>query len=235
VLAAKLRVSHALCIPFKIICLGANLLHYFGGIGFDRAECTNQLFDFPPIQQALLVDLHPGFLFPFVIRVQLARDLPKMLAGYKVEALFAELKQQIKLRKARSRRLWNVAEQFYLAATAQNLKRLVGISRKSNHRTSAAFESSEKGWFCDPLSFEKALKTLKRIPTARLPLAVCMIFQQTQLFLHRDNPGSRSDTAPLHFQIWSRMDRTEVLKPPERQMSYTTRHALDRSDERRVT
>jgi hypothetical protein len=44
---------------------------------------------------------------------------------YKVEALFAELKQQIKLRKARLRRLWNVAEQFYLAATAQNLKRLV--------------------------------------------------------------------------------------------------------------
>ena len=45
-------------------------------------------------------------------------------ARYKVEALFAELKQQIKLRKARLRRLWNVAEQFYLAAAAQNLKRL---------------------------------------------------------------------------------------------------------------
>jgi len=46
-------------------------------------------------------------------------------ARYKVEALFAELKQQIKLRKTRLRRLWNVAEQFYLAATVQNLKRLV--------------------------------------------------------------------------------------------------------------
>jgi transposase len=46
-------------------------------------------------------------------------------ARYKVEALFAELKQQIKLRRVRLRRLWNVAEQFYLAATAQNLKRLV--------------------------------------------------------------------------------------------------------------
>ena len=45
-------------------------------------------------------------------------------ARYKVEALFAELKQQIKVRKARLRRLWNVAEQFDLAATAQNLKRL---------------------------------------------------------------------------------------------------------------
>jgi hypothetical protein len=30
VLAAKLRVSHALCIPLKIVCLGANLLRYFG-------------------------------------------------------------------------------------------------------------------------------------------------------------------------------------------------------------
>jgi transposase len=46
-------------------------------------------------------------------------------ARYKVEALFAELKQQIKLRRARLRKLWNVAEQFQLAATAQNLKRLV--------------------------------------------------------------------------------------------------------------
>lgn len=42
----------------------------------------------------------------------------------KIEALFSELKQRIGLRQARLRRLWNVAEQFYLAATAQNLKRL---------------------------------------------------------------------------------------------------------------
>src|SRR6516164_3732605 len=46
-------------------------------------------------------------------------------ARYKVEALFAELKQQIRLRRVRLRRRWNVAEQFHLAATAQNLKRLV--------------------------------------------------------------------------------------------------------------
>jgi len=31
------------------------------------------------------------------------------------------------LRRVRLRRLWNVAEQFYLAATAQNLKRLVKV------------------------------------------------------------------------------------------------------------
>lgn len=46
-------------------------------------------------------------------------------ARYKVEALFAELKQHLRLQRVRLRRLWNVAEQFLLAATAQNLKRLV--------------------------------------------------------------------------------------------------------------
>ncbi len=46
-------------------------------------------------------------------------------ARYKIEALFAELKQRLLLRRVRLRRLWNVAEQFHLAATAQNLKRLV--------------------------------------------------------------------------------------------------------------
>lgn len=46
-------------------------------------------------------------------------------ARYKIEALFAELKQQIRRRRVRLRRLWNVAEQFQLGATAQNLKRLV--------------------------------------------------------------------------------------------------------------
>jgi len=42
-----------------------------------------------------------------------------------VEALFAELKNQIDLRRLRLRRMRFIREQFYLAATAQNLKRLV--------------------------------------------------------------------------------------------------------------
>ncbi len=46
-------------------------------------------------------------------------------ARKKVEALFAELKNQIGLRRLRLRRLKFVAEQFLLAATAHNLKRLV--------------------------------------------------------------------------------------------------------------
>ena len=42
----------------------------------------------------------------------------------KVEALFAELKNQIGLRRVRLRGMKHVREQFFLAATAQNLKRL---------------------------------------------------------------------------------------------------------------
>jgi transposase len=63
---------------------------------------------------------------------QRARDLvntPAFAAAQrqrkKVEALFAELKNQIGLRRVRLRRLKFVREQFFLAAAAQNIKRLV--------------------------------------------------------------------------------------------------------------
>ena len=53
----------------------------------------------------------------------------------KVEALFAELKNQISLRRLRLRRLKFVREQFFLAAVAQNIKRLVGPQPTDNtHR-----------------------------------------------------------------------------------------------------
>ena len=42
-----------------------------------------------------------------------------------MEALFAELKNQIGLRRLRLRRMKFVHEQFFLAAAAQNIKRLV--------------------------------------------------------------------------------------------------------------
>ena len=42
-----------------------------------------------------------------------------------MEALFAELKNQIGLRRLRLRRLKFVREQFFLVAGAQNIKRLV--------------------------------------------------------------------------------------------------------------
>ena len=49
----------------------------------------------------------------------------------KVEALFAELKNQIGLRRLRPRRLKFVREQFFLAAAARNLKRLVRFLNQS--------------------------------------------------------------------------------------------------------
>jgi len=63
---------------------------------------------------------------------QMARELAQTPAyacskreRNKIEAPFSELKLRVGLRRVRLRRLWNVSEQFYLAATAQNLKRLV--------------------------------------------------------------------------------------------------------------
>jgi transposase len=52
----------------------------------------------------------------------------------KVEALFAELKNQIGLRRLRLRRLKFVREQFWLAAAAQNIKRLVRFLEQSPQR-----------------------------------------------------------------------------------------------------
>jgi transposase len=58
----------------------------------------------------------------------------------KVEALFGELKNRIGLRRVRLRRLKHVREQFFMAAAAQNLKRLVRYLASgpsgSNNRTS---------------------------------------------------------------------------------------------------
>ena len=63
---------------------------------------------------------------------QRARDLSNtpafasaQRARKKVEALFAELKNLIGLRRLRLRRMKFVREQFFLAAAAQNIKRLV--------------------------------------------------------------------------------------------------------------
>src|SRR5947207_9594746 len=57
----------------------------------------------------------------------------------KVEALFSQLKNLIGLRRLRLRRIKFVREQFYLAAVAQNLKRLV---RFLNMRAQPAMASA---------------------------------------------------------------------------------------------
>jgi hypothetical protein len=51
----------------------------------------------------------------------------------KVEALFAELQNQIGLRRLRLRRMKFVREQFFLAADAQNIKRLVRFLSRPVH------------------------------------------------------------------------------------------------------
>lgn len=43
----------------------------------------------------------------------------------KIEVLLSQLELRVGLRRAHLRLFWNIAEQFYLAATAQSLKRLV--------------------------------------------------------------------------------------------------------------
>jgi len=48
----------------------------------------------------------------------------------KVEALFAELKNQLGLRRLGLRRLKFVREQFFLVAAAQNIKRLALLEKR---------------------------------------------------------------------------------------------------------
>src|SRR3981081_2538541 len=70
----------------------------------------------------------------------------------KVEALFAELKNQIGLRRLRLRRLKFVREQFFLAAAAQDIKRLARFLRrptaltteKRREKTAVALPSPHK-------------------------------------------------------------------------------------------
>jgi transposase len=85
----------------------------------------------------------------FVHGQESARQAARTLAGtpayersqrarYKIEALFAELKQRLRMQRVRLRRLWNVSEQFLLAATAQNLKRLVRFMAEQQPTTRTA-------------------------------------------------------------------------------------------------
>jgi len=91
----------------------------------DCRACSQKKLCTPALSRKLFVHWHEP-----------ARQATRALAGtpayehsrrarYRIEALFAELKQRMRLGRVRLRRVWNVAEQFLLAATAQNLKRLV--------------------------------------------------------------------------------------------------------------
>ncbi len=84
-----------------------------------RPQCTSAAF------RCLVIHLHE----PARQRARELVNTPEFAQAQrqrkKVEALFAELKNQIGLRRLRLRRMKFVREQFFLAAVAQNIKRLV--------------------------------------------------------------------------------------------------------------
>ena len=93
-----------------------------------RTHCTSAAF------RALVIHQHE----PARQRARELVNTPEFAKAQrqrkKVEALFAELKNQIGLRRLRLRRLKFVREQFFLAAAAQNIKRL---ARFLSNRTPA--------------------------------------------------------------------------------------------------
>jgi hypothetical protein len=97
-----------------------------------RAQCTSAAF------RCLAIHMHE----PVRQRARELANTPEFASAQrqrkKVEALFAELKNQIGLRRLRLRRLKFVREQFFLAAAAQNIKRLVRFLSKAPNPTFAA-------------------------------------------------------------------------------------------------
>ena len=88
-----------------------------------KAQCTTGRY------RQIAIHVHE----PVRQRARERASIPAFAAAQRqrrrIEALFAELKNQIGLRRLRLRRLKFVREQFFLAATAQNLKRLVRFLR----------------------------------------------------------------------------------------------------------
>jgi hypothetical protein len=89
------------------------------GACFQKAQCTSGRYKY------LAIHVHE----PARQRARELGNTPEFAKAQrerkKVEALFAQLKNQIGLRRLRLRRLRFVREQFFLAAAAQNIKRLV--------------------------------------------------------------------------------------------------------------
>jgi hypothetical protein len=90
-----------------------------------RPQCTSAAFRCPAIH------MHE----PARQRARELANTPEFTSAQrqrkKVEALFAELKNQIGLSRLRLRRMKFVREQFFLAAAAQNIKRLVRFLSKA--------------------------------------------------------------------------------------------------------
>ncbi len=97
-----------------------------------KAQCTTGQYKY------LAIHIHE----PARQRARELVNTPEFAAAQrqrkKVEALFAELKNQVGLRRLRLRRMKFVREQFFLAAAAQNIKRLVRFLSQAPNPTVAA-------------------------------------------------------------------------------------------------
>jgi hypothetical protein len=92
-----------------------------------------------------------------------------------VEALFAELKNQVGLRRLR-RRMRFVREQFFLAATAQNLKRLVRfLSSSQSIAQSASLRPGPWHDFYDRLLHKGMKPAMARLTLARKIAAITLM------------------------------------------------------------
>lgn len=117
-------------------CPGGELLSYSGlsrgaqGYVFRAkpsqcAGCSHKPGCTPTTHRTLTVNWYEG-VREYVRKLsQTPEFAAARRARNKIEALFSELRNQIRLRKVRLRGLRHVKEQFLLAATVQNLKRLV--------------------------------------------------------------------------------------------------------------
>ena len=97
----------------------------------------------------------------------------------KVEALFAELKNQIGLRRLRLRRMKFVREQFFLAAAAQNIKRLVRFLGQPTIPAPAV-----------SCLDEKRKRVRGDYPTTQMVLGIIEFFQQPRLIAEVTRQGS---------------------------------------------
>ncbi|WP_433965439.1 transposase [Tunturiibacter gelidiferens] len=107
----------------------------------------------------------------------------------KIEALFGELKNRICLRRVRLRRLKYVREQFLMAATAQNLKRLVRF---------LALMPPDQGTK-NQLRINSALKSHRSLEQCRIGTALRLrrrVFQQLRvMWIHNWKSGARLSMA----------------------------------------
>ena len=106
-------------------------IHVYRASQADCRTCSLKVDCTPAPSRKLSVSVHEAVRQRTKQLVPTARYQNSRREGNKVEALFSELKQRIRLQQVRLRRLQHVSKQFLLAATVQNLKRLMKFLESS--------------------------------------------------------------------------------------------------------